>query len=599
MAEEKKYTIGELKSFRDLFKSSTDIPDYLTPPDEQAQAQGITYPEMTDEKLNEVEQQNVNKAMDKAFEQAPEKKPIPPPEEKPIPLKDATPLEKLPEQTKSPVSPEDQKTLDAMSDERFPVATSQGQQNVTGQPATGQALPPPATESKQPLVPGAATSAENKKLGQNVAFENQYHQRQLEDLYELEAENTIDYRRELERQTEENAIKSQDQLDELLAVNQELKNYKFDPGRYFANMNTPQKLLASFALFLNGAGGGDEVMGFINKQLDMDMDYQEKERLAIAGQVNFNKTIYEMTKEQGLTKLQALASQRLLQIDWAKNQVLRLQAQFSGSQASMELKAKELSTALEQADANVRQTYLKTATKQGVDNAMLKRQKLEAEKRKAVKEADVAEQETRIVIGSEKAMNTDGSTVAQNIVVEGKNEKATVKASKEIQDYLFFNDVMNTMRGVASSLRKNPSLYKDVGFAKFMKSLGLVSKMKQRIDITGGGNVSNYEQQLLAVFEAFGFVKPGTTSLSQAYNYWTSPLIRYSMTKTLDQLDSLILTQIKSGNTKIKSNLKGLVRVSDFERVKNLNTDNLMRAYGYKTNYKILKTKSGFIVGSE
>lgn len=141
---------------------------------------------------------------------------------------------------------------------------------------------------------------------------------------------------------DEQAAAQKKRMDDLMAQQQKIEgenealyqaamNNKIDPNRVYNNMSTGNRVLASIAIILGGAGGGSDpaknaALQVINKAIDRDIDAQMK-----AG--DNARNLYQINLQKYRDVNSAMDATRLQMNAIAQGQLAGLTAKFGGQKA--------------------------------------------------------------------------------------------------------------------------------------------------------------------------------------------------------------------------------------------------------------------------
>lgn len=139
---------------------------------------------------------------------------------------------------------------------------------------------------------------------------------------------------------------------------EDYRNMKIDPKRYFSSMDTPKKFTTALGMIMGGLGAGltggqNQVMSYIDKQIDRDIESQKADMGKTQNLMSYNmaklrneQDAYAMTKAMHLQ-----AFQNEIQASMAKNQNPIIQARLQQALAPIEIQKAQLmqNTALRKA----------------------------------------------------------------------------------------------------------------------------------------------------------------------------------------------------------------------------------------------------------
>ena len=390
----------------------------------------------------------------------------------------------------------------------------------------------------------------------------------------------------------QNAKRNLDNID--LAVS-ELRAHKIDENRYFGNMSTPRKILASIALFFSGVGESSEVLDFIENQIRIDLEGQKAEKAALAENVKNLQTIYQLAISEGQSELNALTMMSKAQLEYVTKQLHSIQANFESKDPVQQQKLLEFEAGLAEREAKINQIYMKTYTDENVKKDTKKA--IDELKRKKQQQELLNKQQTFEQKATEVSLYVGDSKDGKPNVFTTKDKKSRAKADENVKGYIkAYNLGKKLQASFKRILSKGTKEMSKADFVKFLKRGDLAGKMIERINQTGGGNVSTYEHYILSVFEDLGFLKSRKTDIGQKWEYVTSPIGQWDETNIKNAL-GMVEERLKANDDLIRSDLTGHISPSEIKRFQEtFNKDELLKSYGVPKDYQVDRGPDGKLI---
>lgn len=222
-----------------------------------------------------------------------------------------------------------------------PVDTSQ----LTGVPKT-QAAPPQtdkdiAQQYLERIGQSPGLSRVIKAINEQKALASDLgeKQAQLQEAYNKETEKIATKQAELEENKAKEAAKLQADIDNDV---KELGQTKIDPGRFWANKTTGEKIIAGLALALSGfaqgymgKSGPDPVMTMLQKSINDDIMSQKADYAKRREVIGEKRNAYATFMDKYKNEAAALSASKAAALERLKNEVAVMAARKSGTEAAI------------------------------------------------------------------------------------------------------------------------------------------------------------------------------------------------------------------------------------------------------------------------
>lgn len=560
MAEEKKYSLQEIKGFQDIFSPSIE-----------KDAQGNPIPvEETQKRLNQPEM----------IEGTGLPKYTPPD----ISEKSRADLQKR--------SEEFNKAQPQTTEVKAPTKPAVMDTTTTQPSVKSQSLKVTKPLSKfQPTL--EATTKSGLQSVEQASDKKQEISQRKQQLQAQQANFLQNSQEQINQIVERNALKAEQNLNELNMAIERLKEFRYDTNRYFNSMSTSRKIVSALALFFSGIGNDEQTYNFIMKQLDLDIEAQTQAKQGLVSNVELAKGLYQLTLDSGKSQLEALYMVRQMQTDFVNAKIAELDSEYEASDEvnrynrdtlKMKMLGEHGKTEKMYAESFVKMNSEKEKNKLIKDG--LKMQKDVLDIRDKEQKYQQKEDERSVVYGTGEE--------GEPLVFSAKDKESRKEADKSIKEYADYRSSVAFLKSAGEYLASGEAGVSERGFIQMLKQNDLVAKMLQRIQQTGGGNVSNYEQILLEAFEAFGWIKLKRTAPGQVLWSLTSPMASWSKKANTKNALTVINNTLRRMDDGIRNSIQSHVSPRDLGSFKqNFNKDNLLKSLGSKSKFRFIKDPEG------